>query len=103
MAQRRPPRLARDRLGGIAGCSSGWVAGVGDPRGPGPTRAGSGVAGGRRWQIRLAQRSLVVSVWLWIATVALGLTRPPVAGVADVNIGDAVASLVFLTVAGAAR
>jgi hypothetical protein len=28
------------------------------------------------------------------------LTRPPVAGVADVNIGDAVASLVFLTVAG---
>jgi hypothetical protein len=58
------------------------------------------VAGWRLWQVRLAQLSLVVSVWLWIATVVLGLTRPPVAGVADVNLGDAVASLVFLTVAG---
>jgi hypothetical protein len=58
------------------------------------------VAGWRRWWVRLAQLSLVVSVCRWIATVALSLTRPPVAGVADVNIGDAVASLVFLTVAG---
>jgi hypothetical protein len=58
------------------------------------------VAGWRLWRVRLAQLSLVVSVCLWIATVALGLTRPPVAGVADFNIGDAVASLVFLTVAG---
>jgi hypothetical protein len=42
----------------------------------------------------------VVSVCLWIAAVALGLTRRPVAGVADFNIGDAVVSLVFLTFAG---
>jgi hypothetical protein len=41
-----------------------------------------------------------VAVCLWIATVALGLTRPPLAGVADCNIGDAVAWLVFVTVAG---
>jgi hypothetical protein len=58
------------------------------------------VAGWRRWQVRLAQLWLVVSVCLWIATVALSLTRPPVAGVADFNIGDAVAWLVFLTFAG---
>jgi hypothetical protein len=93
------PRLARDRLGGIAGAAQvGWRASA-TPAAP-ADRAGSGVAGWRRWWVRLAQLSLVVSVCRWIATVALSLTRPPVAGVADVNIGDAVASLVFLTVAG---
>jgi len=101
MAQQRPPRLARDRLGGIVGAAQvGWRASA--TLAARVDRAGSGVAGWRLWRVRLAPRSLVVSVWLWIATVALGLTRPPVASVVDVNIGDAVTSLVLLTVAGVA-
>ena len=46
---------------------------------------------------RLAQLALVASVCLWVATVALGLGRPRVAGVADFDGGDAVASLVLLS------
>jgi hypothetical protein len=53
-------------------------------------------AGRHAWSARLAQLTLVVSVGLWVAGVALGFSRPRVAGVASFSSGDVVPSLVLL-------
>jgi hypothetical protein len=70
------------------------------PPPPAPDRAAADQAAPHPWSARLAQLILVVSVCLWVAAVALGFSRPPVAGVAGFNTGDAVASLVLLACVG---
>jgi hypothetical protein len=98
MAQQRPPPAARDRLGGIADAHVGRRASA-SPGAP-LDRADADRAQQHAAPARLAQLALAVSVCLWVAGVALGFSRPRVAGVASFNSGDVAPSLVLLAFVG---